>query len=184
MKKIFSVFAAMALALSAFMFTGCDEIANEFDCYDTWYEYTYTYEADSGIVELSCYLAYQRDGVDTSKILASGVELVDGLNVVIIPGADADSNVLNAICEGLADNGKFLFKSYPEGAGSEDFAFTMNRSTWVMIWQHLKTKDSFDDRGSMPPDLLKKKTSKNLAEDGSVNWKSILASVLVGAIDG
>ena len=182
MKKFFSIFAAMVVALGAFMFTGCDEIANEFDCYDNWYEYTYEVEGDAGIVELSCYLVYQRDGISSSKVKASGVEFENGLNLVIVPGANASSAALDGICDGLADNGRFLFKCYPENETVGDFGFTMNKSTWVLIWQKLQTEDSFDDRGSMPPDIITKKTSKNLAEDGSINWKTILASVLVGAL--
>ena len=180
MKKIFSVFAAMALALSAFMFTGCDEIASEMPIYDTWYKYTYDYETSSGVIQLDCYLNYQKDGISVSnndqKRLQ--VEFVDGLNIVLQPSADADNAAMSAIAEGLTHN-TYLYKTYAEG---DDFGGTsMNKTKWLTITEFLKTKPDNFEEYTMPNCIVNKAYSPLDLSEG-FDWKKILINALVGQL--
>ena len=179
MKKIMSALAALMVLVGAFLFTGCEDLANEMPIYDNWYKYSYVYENDKGVVQFDCYLNYQRDGISVSKTDKKNlkVEFVDGLNVVLWPSGDSDNAALAAIAEGVTHNSYFM-KTYAEG---DDFGGTpMSKSKWLTIVELLRTKgDDFDEEASLPQCLTMRAYEQfDLNDEGM--WKKILVNALLG----
>ncbi len=182
MKKIFSIFAAMVVALGAFMFTGCDEIADALGGSDKWWTYEHQQEVGSGSVTLYFYFYYNTsDSYSHKKIKAlSSSDFVKGLNVVIAADPEAEGELLETIATDFS-KGNFILKTFPE---SEAIGGGVSiKDAWSSFYtiNALKGDAKLTDDDDYPP-ILAYSSNKNLAEDGNIDLKSILVNILISGL--
>ena len=165
----------MVVAFGAFMFTGCDALAEELPIYDTWYRF----EKETNNAQLVFFVNYQRDGITTDKIKAD-VDFVDGLNILITATTDTENAAVQTICDGLT-NKTFILKTFPEGEAAFG-GLTMGKGAWATMYEYIKTLDSFEDNGSVAPEVLKTKGAKSLDFSEGYDWKTLLAQALIASV--
>ena len=182
MNNKIKIFSGLMILLCGFIFMGCEELAEEIDCYDKWYEYDVDYQVGSGSVELECYLIYTTDDYSNSKIKAD-INFTPGLNLVVIPDAEADSDLVNMLIDNFSA-GSYVFKSWSsdENLDEEDskLKFKMSKAKWAAIYLKMKSSEKFDSRDDTPPDALKKSSAKALEINAeNFTWKTLLRSLLL-----
>ncbi|MCR4736236.1 MAG: hypothetical protein K5829_14660 [Treponema sp.] len=194
MKRFISIFAISLIALSTFMFSGCElfkEVIDELAPTDTWCSMSFKVSE----VELNfevIYVEEEFEGKSTSgsKNLKKGVTLEPGITMLITVADNADTSGLAETMFSCLESGMYIMKTFSSSSSSSTDAngdvlkFAGSQVTWGALYllkSDLQEEDNQRELPEAPYQLTPNASAQEVSDFKNFSWKEFIKSILGGS---
>ena len=178
MKKSMMILSAMLVLLGSLMFTGCLgglEPAPE----EEWEYKAIEYEVKDSTILLDCYVSFSEEEYTVAKVTFPA-----GLNIMIVPDADSDSEILSELFGEITDK-TYILKSFPlneavdydEEEGGKKKSFKASKTKWNIMYYGL----AWDEKDYSVDPFCRRYTQMESIK-GSFSFKQILTKILLSKV--
>ncbi len=188
MKKFFTILSTLALFVTGFMFTGCDEEVVEVLAgpTNTWCKMPVTYKnSDDSNTSANLYAYFYYTDYDTT---VSNKSLAAGLHIVVTAADDNASSLISGLTSSV-----YLIKSFPKDqdttvsdSDSDTDVITVNgaRAKWSAIYWAKDELNEAENKSKNPPSAFA--NGSDLAQGVTLenfSWKRLLANYLLSILE-